>query len=103
VLILYTGMLASTYMCCLLLGLQVSHSCRLLPSQPGEQLEGSCSCQGLTMASMHSYSKHTQLLQLLTQVGAASQHALCLPLSAYACCAQHHAAQFDVRFDICPA
>jgi hypothetical protein len=55
------------------------------------------------MASMHSYSKHTQLLQLLMQVGAASQHARRLPLSAYACSAQHHAAQFDLRFDICPA
>ncbi|WIA10278.1 hypothetical protein OEZ85_010473 [Tetradesmus obliquus] len=47
---------------------QASHTCRLLPAQPGSVLEGACSCQGLAMPSMHSYSKHSQLLQLLGQV-----------------------------------
>ncbi|WIA30335.1 hypothetical protein OEZ86_000422 [Tetradesmus obliquus] len=46
---------------------QASHTCRLLPAQPGSVLEGACSCQGLAMPSMHSYSKHSQLLQLLGQ------------------------------------
>lgn len=51
-----------------LLALQASHSCRLLPSPPGAPLEGSCSCHDLGMPSLHSHRKHAQLLQLLTQV-----------------------------------